>query len=212
MYALFVKGGPVMWPLLVVSIVALSTVIERMAFLWNYKRRSQPELPRAMLRRVEAGKINEAIDLGRHSQDPVAKTLVHGLIHRSRGLSGNLVHAGSKELSAFTEGMPILDTIVTLSPLLGLLGTVTGMIRAFGLLGEQELAAPVAITGGIAEALIATAFGLAIAILSLIPLNVVSACFEQVKREIEQSSSEMELLLAQAEPEYDSREDPVRVS
>ena len=93
----------------------------------------------------------------------------------------------------------MLDTIITLAPLLGLLGTVTGLIRSFGLLGAQELDAPAAITGGIAEALIATAFGLAIAIVALIPFNYLNARLEEARHEIEDASTHLELLLMEPE-------------
>ena len=98
-------------------------------------------------------------------------------------------------MKRFNRGLSILDTSITLAPLLGLLGTVTGMIHAFGLLGTQELNAPVAITGGIAEALIATAFGLGIAILSLIPFNFLNSQAEQARHEIEDAGTRLELLL-----------------
>jgi biopolymer transport protein ExbB len=196
MYALFVKGGPIMWPLLATSLVALSVVIERSRFLWRQRRRAQPELVTAILRAVEDGRIDDAVHMGRHARDPVAATLVRGLAGRDQSLSTALLVGASEELRPFSRGIPVLDTIVTLAPFLGLLGTVTGMIRAFGLLGERELAAPIAITGGIAEALIATAFGLAIAVLSLIPLNVLHACHERMRQSIELAATKLELLLA----------------
>ncbi len=211
MVSIFLKGGPVMWPLLAVSLAALTVTIERCIFVWRHARKRQPELVRGILRRVEAGNIDEAIAVGRHAHDPVARTLAHGLLHRERALSGALLHSGSRELKPFQRGLTVLDTAVTLSPLLGLLGTVTGMIRAFGLLGQQQLDAPTAITGGIAEALIATAFGLGIAILSLVPLNLLNAYYERTKQEIEQAATELEVLLAQAGSKPDYREDPLRL-
>jgi biopolymer transport protein ExbB len=102
-------------------------------------------------------------------------------------------------LQRFNRGIAILDTIVTLAPLEGLFGTVTGMIRAFGLLGASELGAPTAITGGIAEALIATAFGLLIAMLALLPFNYLNARLEQARQEIETASAKLELLLLRTE-------------
>lgn len=197
MYSMFVKGGPAMWPLLAVSIAAMTVAIERALFVLRQKKRSQPDLVRTILRRVEAGKVDEAIYLGRHAHDPVARILVHGLLHREKALSGALLHSAAKELKPYQRGLTALDTAVTLSPLLGLFGTVTGMIRAFGLLGGAELDAPAAITGGIAEALIATAFGLMIAILALVPLNFLNSYYERTKEEIEQAATELEVLLAQ---------------
>ncbi|MDO8730684.1 MAG: MotA/TolQ/ExbB proton channel family protein [Candidatus Omnitrophota bacterium] len=203
MVSMFMKGGPAMWPLLIVSIAAMTTVIERSLFVWRQKKKQQPELVRTLLRRAEAGKLDEAIFLGRHARDPVARILVYGLLHRDRALSGALLHSASKELKPFQKGLTVLDTTVTLSPLLGLFGTVTGMIRAFGLLGGQEMDAPAAITGGIAEALIATAFGLCIAILALVPLNLLNSYYERTKEEMEQAATELEVLL---------HEDPVHIS
>ena len=89
----------------------------------------------------------------------------------------------------------MLDTIITLAPLLGLFGTVTGMINAFGLLGNAGLEAPTVITGGIAEALIATAFGLIIAIMALIPFNYLTSMLEEARHDIEDSATHLELLL-----------------
>ena len=185
-----------MWPLLAASVVALATAIERVLFLLHHLEVAQPELVREMLLHVEAGETGEALNKGRRSQDPAVKTLVHGLSNRDKSLSGALLRAASAELEPFGRGIATLDTVVTLAPLLGLLGTVTGMVRAFGVLGARELEASASITGGIAEALIATAFGLMIAILALIPLNLLNATFSKTKRKIEQASTELELLLS----------------
>ena len=200
LYALFLKGGPMMWPLLIASIVALATAIERTLFLLQQIETAQPQLVREMLLHVEAGETGEALKKGRRSQDPVVKTLVSGLSNRDKSLSGALLRTASAELEAFGRGIPVLDTIVTLAPLLGLLGTVTGMVRAFGFLGAKELEASAAITGGIAEALIATAFGLMIAILALIPLNILNAYFSKTKRKIEQACTELEIVLSDENP------------
>ena len=210
MYTLFAKGGPIMWPLLLTSLIALSVVIERCAFLWRQRRKSQPKLVAAILHAVEKGKIGEAMSLGEHAEDPVANTLLQGLAGRSKSLTNALIVRACEELKPFQRGIAALDTIVTLAPFLGLLGTVTGMIRAFGLLGAGELAAPVAITGGIAEALIATAFGLTIAILSLIPLNVLRGYYERTKQRIELAATKLEFLLAPvSEQERAAHENPV---
>ena len=209
MWHWFVKGGPVMWPLLAASLVSLSVVLERCVFLWRQRRKEQPGAVKAVLRAVEAGNLDEAVAVSRRSEDPVTATLLSGIAGKDQSLSHALLVGAGEALAPFNRGITALDTIVTLAPLLGLLGTVTGMIRAFGLLGEHELGAPVAITGGVAEALIATAFGLAVAIWSLIPLNVLCAYRERVKRRIELAGTALELLLA---PESSRRlrdEDPI---
>ena len=105
-----------------------------------------------------------------------------------------MIVATSDVSRRFRRGIGILDTAITIAPLLGLLGTVTGMMHSFSLIGG-ELRAPGAITGGIAEALIATAFGLMIAISCLVPFNYLNNRVEQVRQEMESAAAQLELLV-----------------
>ena len=175
MFHLFLRGGPVMWPLLVTSVVALSVIIERLLFTVRTRFRRDPAVVERMFKEVERGSIDNAANLGVASRDFIARTLGRALMHRDVSFSNGLLQAAGAELQRFNRGISVLDTVVTLAPLLGLFGTVTGMIRAFGLLGASELGAPTQITGGIAEALIATAFGLLIAIIALLPFNYLNS-------------------------------------
>lgn len=184
-----------MWPLLVTSLVALTVVLERLWFVLRERRRRRPGVVAEILGAVERGEAAAAVRRGGESEDFVARTLVYALQNREQSLSSALLRAAANELKRFNRGMAVLDTIITLAPLLGLLGTVTGMIHAFGLLGASELGAPTAITGGIAEALIATAFGLGIAITALIPFNCLNARLEEARHEIEDAATHLELLL-----------------
>lgn len=195
MWGWFVKGGPIMWPLLATSLIAGSVVIERMIFIVRERRSRQPQILERVLAAVESSQAEEAIRIGQSSTDFVVRTLVYGLMHRHRSFSDALLRAANQELNRFKRGLPILDTIITLAPLLGLLGTVTGMIRAFGFIGGAELETPAAITGGIAEALIATACGLGTAIVAVIPFNYLNARLEDARHEIEDASTHAELLL-----------------
>src|SRR6185503_7506791 len=118
-------------------------------------------------------------------------------------LQSALLYAQAQELKRFQRGIPILDTVITLAPLLGLLGTITGMMGSFSIIGG-DLSSPAAITGGIAEALIATAFGLGIAITALLPFNFLNARMEDARHEIESAATQLELLVergARSEPE-----------
>jgi biopolymer transport protein ExbB len=195
MFSFFLKGGPMMWPLLITSLTALSVVIERILFLIRESKLRQPDVVEKILSDVESGKIEQAIRSGEGSKDLVVVTLVYGLRHLHKGFTNALLQEANKELKRFSRGLPVLDTVITLAPLLGLLGTVTGMIHAFGLLGTKELEAPIAITGGIAQALIATACGLGIAIIALIPFNYLNARLEEARHEIEDATAHLELLL-----------------
>lgn len=195
MIEIFIKGGPIMWPLLLTSIVALTVVIERVVFILMEKGRRQPRVVRDIFKRLESGQVEQAIRAGEGSRDFVARTLVAALKERDSSFTNALLWQSSEELKRFNRGLTVLDTVITLSPLLGLLGTVMGMIHSFGLLGGAELDAPAAITGGIAEALIATAFGLAIAITALLPFNYLTSRLEDARREIEVAGNRLELLL-----------------
>ena len=205
MFELFRKGGPVMWPLLLASIVSLSVVIERLFFIAMEKARRKPELVESILVSVERGDLEAAATAGEGSGDFVARVLSYAIAHRDRSFASAFLRAANLELKRFNQGLSVLDTTITLAPLLGLFGTVTGMIHAFGLLGGRELEAPTVITGGIAEALIATAFGLVIAIIALIPFNYLNTRLEEARHEIEDASNHLELLLAKKNADTASR-------
>jgi biopolymer transport protein ExbB len=199
MIQLFLEGGPMMWPLLLTSLVALTVVFERLVFVIRERLNRQPELVGEILAAVERGDLDAAESAGAGSRDFVARTLTYALRHRDVSYSSALLAAANVELQRFNRGISPLDTIVTLAPLEGLFGTVTGMIHAFGLLGAAELGAPTAITGGIAQALIATAFGLVIAMVALLPFNYLNARLEQARQEIETASAQLEMLLLRGE-------------
>ncbi|MDB6174583.1 MAG: flagellar motor protein MotA [Chthoniobacteraceae bacterium] len=190
MLELFHKGGPIMWPILLTSIMALTVVLERLFFIIREKMRRDPELIEAMLTAVERGEMQEAQRLGRNSRDFIARTICYALSHEDK--LNAVVRAAGRELQRYNRGLALLDTAITIAPLLGLLGTVTGMIGSFSLLGDQELGAPAAVSGGIAEALIATAFGLGVAIVALLPFNYLNAQLEQARHEVSDAASQLE--------------------
>jgi biopolymer transport protein ExbB len=197
MIKVFINGGPVMWPLLICSIVTAATVLERLFFIIRERSRRKPRLLDEILKCVEHHDLEGAIKVGCNKPDFVARVLTFALAHRAESFSSAVLRAANLEIKEFNSGLAVLDTIVTLAPLLGLLGTVTGMIHAFGLLGAQQLDAPEAITGGISQALIATAFGLSIAITALIPFNYLNARLEEARHDIEDAATQLELHLEQ---------------
>lgn len=194
---IFEKGGPIMWPLLVASILALGTVLERIVFLLSERMKRDPKALDAFFTAVTRGDTEEAIRVSKASKFYVVRALGYALVHKEQSLANALVYAQAQEMKRFKRGIPILDTVITLAPLLGLLGTVTGMMGSFSLIGG-DLGAPGAITGGIAEALIATAFGLGIAITALLPFNFLNNKIDEAQHEIDSAAVQLELLVRPA--------------
>ena len=191
---IFKKGGPIMWPLLMVSILAMGAVFERSIFLIAEQGRRDTKALDKFFSAIRTGDIKQAMQISAESKFFVLRTLGYALEHKESSLASALMFAQKQEIKRFRAGIPILDTVITLAPLLGLLGTVTGMMGSFSLIGG-ELSAPGAITGGIAEALIATAFGLGIAITSLVPFNLLNMQVEKARLEIESAATHLELLM-----------------
>ncbi len=190
----FRKGGPIMWPILIVSVIALTVVIERI-FWWTGRWfRRDPKRIEKVFTAVEVGDVAEASRLSRDSRDPILRMMWNGLNHQHASLQGALQVAAGIEIKRAGRFLVVMDTLVTLAPLLGLLGTITGLIRSFSFLGNEELAVS-AVTGGIAEALIATACGLGIAIFALIPFNFFTSRVSNLEFELQTAATNLEVML-----------------
>jgi biopolymer transport protein ExbB len=194
--SIVIQGGLVMIPLLASSVIALTVVIERLYF-WR-RLRSQAVVSR-ILALVAEGDLPQAAQEASTSRHPVARVLGAGIASKHLLPGAAMQAAAQAELSQARRYLPVLDTVITLAPLLGLLGTITGMISAFGIVSEAGLGQPHAITGGIAEALIATATGLLIAIMTLIPYNYLRSKVEQLTDLLEEQATRLELLLGKRE-------------
>ncbi|TFE68570.1 biopolymer transporter [Methylacidiphilum sp. Yel] len=196
MIQFFLKGGPIMWPILALSVITLAVIFERLLFLIEISRNRKRKLVTKFLELVGQGRYEEALAIAEKNKDYVLKVLQEGLKHKDGALEDALLEAASEQLERFNKGLVVLDTAVTLGPLLGLLGTVTGMMHAFSIVGSGEIAGKqAAITGGVAESLIAVSFGLAVAIVAIIPLNFFSARMDRARRRIEEASTRLVLLL-----------------
>jgi len=191
----FLKGGPIMYPILVVAIVAVCVVGER-AFWWLRlgMRRDHDRLEK-VLAAMENGDFKAATGLAKDSDDPVVRMIWHGLNHyHHSSLQGALQVAAGVELQKAGRFLTVMDTLVTLAPLLGLLGTVTGLMGSFRAIGGEELAVQ-KITGGIGESLIATMCGLAIAIVSLVPFNFFTSKTARLQFELETAATNVEVMV-----------------
>jgi biopolymer transport protein ExbB len=190
----FRKGGPIMWPILIVSIIGLTVVIERV-FWWGGRWfRRDPKRIEKVFTAIENGDVAEASRLSRGSRDPVLRMMWNGLNHQHASLQGALQVAAGIEIKRAGRFLMVMDTLVTLAPLLGLLGTITGLIKSFSFLGNEELAVQ-AVTGGIAEALIATACGLGIAIFALVPFNFFTSRVSNLEFELQTAATNLEVML-----------------
>ncbi len=197
---LFHAGRFMMWPILVVSFLLVTVVTERLIFLFRENSRRQPEVVEKMLEKVEANDIEGAVEMGKKSQDYVARILVYAITHKEHSLGNAFTRAANQEMQRFSQGLPTLDTCITAAPLLGLLGTVTGMMATFASLQGGDIAAAAGqITGGVAEALIATACGLLIAVSGLFPFNYLNARLDQARHEVEDASNSLEIIINKSE-------------
>ncbi len=190
----FLKGGPIMWPILVCALVAVAVVGERAFWWWREQQKRDPRKMEQLLAALENSDVATAKQLAQGSEDPAIRMIYRGLSHVHTSLQGALQLAAGIELKRAGRFLTVMDTLVTLAPLLGLLGTVTGLMRAFLNVGSAELSV-VAVTGGIGEALIATACGLGIAIFSLIPFNFFTARVTQLQFELEAAATNVEVMV-----------------
>ena len=156
--------------------------------------RRDPKRIEKVFTAIEVGDVTEASSLSRDSRDPVLRMMWNGLNHQHASLQGALQVAAGIEIKRAGRFLVVMDTLVTLAPLLGLLGTITGLMRSFSFLGNEELAVQ-AVTGGIAEALIATACGLGIAIFALIPFNFFTSRVSNLEFELQTAATNLEVML-----------------
>src|SRR3989338_6303773 len=174
----FVKGGPVMWPLLLCSIIALGVIIERLTF-WLQERSAQDSaLVHKLLHLTERGLFEQAAAAAQGSRDGVARILVNGLSHHHFSLEGALEVAVQAELKRMKRYLGVLDTIITVAPLLGIFGT------------------------GIAQAVITTIAGLGIAIPTVVAYNYFSARVEDMASQISTHVTNFQILYQQGKTKH----------
>lgn len=199
---LMARGGPLMWPILICSIVGFAATLNRCFFFINYRilvRMGNAAFEK-MLTLVREGKTEEAIKQAEGVPSPQVVIFKAGLQAEDGGFADAVQHEALGQIQLMNRKSILLSTVVTVSPMFGILGTVTGIITSFDLLGSMGVEDPTAVTGGIAEALLTTAAGLTVSICALLPLNYFSALTRRNIRELEEFTHRMELAVTHQKP------------
>lgn len=193
-YQLFQDGGPVMWPLLFCSLTVLTVVIERTFFWLGLQSRRDRKLLDSILTLAETGQWEAIREQTANSRDHVVRLLIVGILHRKYDMGRAMEAEAETMLQRMNRFMEVLNTMITISPLLGIFGTVLGIISSFDMLGTSGIADPKLVTAGIAQALITTATGLAIAIIAVIPYNYFNARINHAIHVMEKYATSLEVV------------------
>jgi biopolymer transport protein ExbB len=183
-----------MYPLLACSILALSVVIERAIFWIRLGIRSQPALVDEILELARQGDWESIKSKTVNTRDYIIKILVSGILHKEFSMIKAMEAAAADQIKQMRRFMGVLDTMITVAPLLGIFGTVLGIISSFEILGAAGIEHPQQVTSGIAQALITTAAGLGIAILSVFPYNYFNSRVENAAMLIEKYATSLEIV------------------
>jgi biopolymer transport protein ExbB len=189
---ILIAGGWMMIPIVLCSLIAVAIILDRG---WHFYYMPTNDNADLMVRLVGKGKFTDALALNEREPHSLLRVLSAGILSRSSGPEKAMEAAGIAELTNLKRGLPGLDTIITLAPLLGLLGTIIGMIDSFGIMADQGIGQPHAVTGGVAEALICTAGGIVVAVIALVPYNYFLTRIEQHTELIEYYATRMESAL-----------------
>jgi biopolymer transport protein ExbB len=197
MFEMILKGGPVMYPIILCSIVALAIVIERIYHIHRAKidtAKFMDEIANVLRR----NKIMEAIDMCDKTPGPIAHILKAGILKHDRPkqeIKEAIEEAGLYEVPRLEKNLTALATIAHIAPLLGLLGTVTGMVRCFQVIQEKSTSlnpvSPGDLAGGIWEALITTVAGLVVAIPTFVAYNYLVSRVDGLVLDMERSATDL---------------------
>lgn len=187
MLDIFEKGGFLMYPIFICSLIAITIFFERMFFLKSIKTKTKRFVLRVK-NLVKKGSIELAISACRKSPTPISEIMLAGLMKFGRGrdeMKEAIEDSANQEIPVLERNLSTLSTIGNITPLLGLLGTVFGMVKAFNVIAVMGVGKPEALAGGISEALLTTAFGLSIAIPTIVVYNYLSHRVDKLIREME---------------------------
>jgi biopolymer transport protein ExbB len=202
----FIEGGWVMWPILATFFLALCVVLDRAVWWLRHQATLQSAAQEQARVAVGTGDFATAWRLCEKTTEPYLQNLAEGMTHaRTSMLAAMQLHA-TRLIEKSEARMWVLSTLITLAPLLGLFGTVVGIMGSFSFIGDEQLAAS-KVSGGIGEALIATAAGIGIAILCLLPYNFFRKRVATLRGSFERWINHTELLVKSAKDHGHDLED-----
>ncbi len=189
----FTRGGPLMYPILLCSVIGWAIFMERIFVFIKIRRNLRP-LQSAVMGLIQEKKAEEAVDLCIQKKSPLAKILL--VVLKNRGsqrsyLKSLAEEVGEREAVALQRYLGLLGTIANITPLLGLLGTVLGMIKAFNVIATEGMGTPATLGGGISEALITTAAGLTVAVPMILLHRYLSSRSERLVLELEEATMQI---------------------
>jgi biopolymer transport protein ExbB len=197
LWQVFLAGGPVMWPILLCSIFALAIILEKFWHLNKIKIDTQKFLGN-ILDRIKRHEIKEALQACDNTKNPISHILKAGILKYDRTrdqIKEAIEDASLYEIPKLEKNLSILATIAHISPLLGLLGTVTGMVRCFQTIQAKATSfhpvSPGDLAGGIWEALLTTVAGLIVAIPAFVTYNYLVSRINNFILEMEKASTEL---------------------
>lgn len=196
-WKVFLSGGVVMWPIFICSVLALAITLEKMWHLHKIKIDTQDFL-NSILEKIKRHEIKDALQICDNKQSPIAHILKSGILKYDRPrpqIKEAVEDASLYEMPRLEKNLPILATIAHISPLLGFLGTVIGMIRCFQVIQAKAVnlypVSPTDLAAGIWEALLATLAGLLVAIPTYLVYNYLVSRINSFILEMERASTEL---------------------
>jgi len=197
MLEIFINGGPVMYPLAICSIISLTIIIERTFFWIKIGMQRNQKLVDRVLELSKKGDWEGVKKAAAGSDNYVVRMIVSGILHREYSMIKAMEASAADEINRMQRFMGGLDTMITIAPLMGILGTVIGIIASFEMLGASGIQSPQAVTGGIAQALITTATGLSIAIITVFPYNYFNSRIKKAAGIMEKYATSFEIVYNQ---------------
>jgi len=193
-----------MWPLLMCSIIVLTVIIERTLFWLGIGKQRNNSLMDEILAIAEKGDWPLIREKTKGCKDHVIRVLTVGIMHREYDMVKAMEAESQVTIRKMSKFMNILDTMITVAPLLGIFGTVLGIISSFKILGTSGIADPKLVTAGIAQALITTASGLGISIISVFPYNYFNSRIENAIHIMEKYATSLEVVYNKLQGRKDS--------